>query len=60
MISHVTPALRAYRSQGAVLVGGRVTNTIKDGIIPANTFEGNAGVQLLAFTCASVASSGTR
>ena len=37
---------------GAVLVGARVTSTIKDGIIPASAFQGNAGVQLLAFTCA--------
>ncbi|KAJ2914869.1 hypothetical protein MD484_g5535, partial [Candolleomyces efflorescens] len=42
---------------GAVLVGARVTSTIKDGIIPASAFQGNAGVQLLAFTCAIVASS---
>ncbi|KAF6766005.1 sodium:inorganic phosphate symporter [Ephemerocybe angulata] len=42
---------------GAVLVGARVTSTIKDGIIPATAFKGNAGVQLLAFTCAIVASS---
>lgn len=44
---------------GAVLVGARVTSTIKDGIIPASSFKGNAGVQLLAFTCAIVASSCT-
>ncbi|KAJ2926674.1 hypothetical protein H1R20_g10430, partial [Candolleomyces eurysporus] len=42
---------------GAVLVGARVTSTIKDGIIAATSFQGNAGVQLLAFTCAIVASS---
>ncbi|TFK20329.1 sodium:inorganic phosphate symporter [Coprinopsis marcescibilis] len=41
---------------GAVLVGARVTSTIKDGIVPASVFQGNAGVQLLGFTCAIVAS----
>ncbi|EAU83382.1 sodium:inorganic phosphate symporter [Coprinopsis cinerea okayama7 len=41
---------------GAVLVGARVTSTIKDGIIPSEAFQGNAGVQLLGFTCAIVAS----
>ncbi|KAH6899345.1 sodium:inorganic phosphate symporter [Coprinopsis sp. MPI-PUGE-AT-0042] len=42
---------------GAVLVGARVTSTIKDGIVPSSIFDGNAGVQLLGFTCAIVASS---
>lgn len=42
---------------GAVLVGARVTSTIKDGIVPATVFDGNPGVQLLGFTCAIVASS---
>ncbi|KAH6913664.1 sodium:inorganic phosphate symporter [Coprinopsis sp. MPI-PUGE-AT-0042] len=42
---------------GAVLVGARVTSTIKDGIVPSSVFDGNAGVQLLGFTCAIVASS---
>ncbi|KAG5640530.1 hypothetical protein DXG03_008214, partial [Asterophora parasitica] len=37
---------------GAVLVGARVSDTIKNGIIKLAVFEGNAGVQLLAFTCA--------
>ncbi|KAG2015577.1 sodium:inorganic phosphate symporter [Coprinopsis cinerea AmutBmut pab1-1] len=41
---------------GAVLVGARVTSTIKDGIVPASVFDNNAGVQLLGFTCAIVAS----
>ncbi|KAK9897722.1 sodium:inorganic phosphate symporter [Cystobasidium minutum MCA 4210] len=41
---------------GAVTVGARVASTIKNGIIPGSAFEGNAGVQLLAFTCAIVAS----
>lgn len=40
-----------------MLVGARVTSTIKDGIIPAAVFKGNAGVQLLAFVCAIVSSS---
>ncbi|KAF5373491.1 hypothetical protein D9615_009481 [Tricholomella constricta] len=37
---------------GAVLVGARVSDTIKNGIIKLSVFEGNAGVQLLAFVCA--------
>lgn len=41
---------------GAVTVGARVASTIKNGIIPGSAFEGNAGVQLLAFTCAITAS----
>lgn len=36
---------------GAVLVGAKVASTIKNGIISLSSFEGNAGVQLLAFTC---------
>jgi len=42
---------------GAVLVGARVTNTIKEGIVPGAAFGTNAGVQLLAFVCAVIASS---
>jgi sodium-dependent phosphate transporter len=42
---------------GAVLVGGRVSDTIKNGIIPADAFQGNAGLQLLAFTNAIFVSS---
>lgn len=41
---------------GAVTVGARVASTIKNGIIPAAAFDGNAGVQLLSFTVAIVAS----
>ncbi|BGP57125.1 hypothetical protein JCM8202v2_004765 [Rhodotorula sphaerocarpa] len=41
---------------GAVSVGARTADTVKHGIISASAFEGNAGVQLLAFTCAIVAS----
>ncbi|KAG9253996.1 putative sodium/phosphate symporter [Emericellopsis atlantica] len=37
---------------GAVTVGARTASTIKDGIIPLTAFHGNAGVQMLAFTCA--------
>lgn len=41
---------------GAVLVGARVASTIKNGIISLSDFNGNAGVQMLAFTCALVVS----
>lgn len=41
---------------GAVLVGARVAGTIKNGIISLSVFRGNAGVQMLGFTCALVAS----
>lgn len=37
---------------GALLVGARTSETIKNGIIPNDAFQGNAGVQMLAFTCA--------
>jgi sodium-dependent phosphate transporter len=37
---------------GALTVGARTADTIKNGIIPPSTFQGNAGVQMLAFTCA--------
>ncbi|KAI1825347.1 putative sodium/phosphate symporter [Xylaria intraflava] len=40
---------------GAVTVGARTADTIKNGIIPVQSFRGDAGVQLLAFTCALVA-----
>ncbi|GAP83791.2 putative sodium phosphate [Rosellinia necatrix] len=42
---------------GAVTVGARTADTIKNKIIPADAFQGNAGVQMLAFTCALVAAS---
>lgn len=42
---------------GAVTVGARTASTIKDGIIPLDSFRGNAGVQMLAFTCALVGAS---
>ncbi|KAI4261940.1 MAG: hypothetical protein L6R42_002871 [Xanthoria sp. 1 TBL-2021] len=37
---------------GAILVGARTAETVKNGIIPNSAFQGNAGVQMLAFTCA--------
>ncbi|KAL8706674.1 MAG: hypothetical protein Q9201_000308 [Fulgogasparrea decipioides] len=37
---------------GAILVGARTAETVKSGIIPTSAFQGNAGVQMLAFTCA--------
>ncbi|KAJ5488786.1 hypothetical protein N7539_003676 [Penicillium diatomitis] len=42
---------------GAVTVGSRTADTIKNGIIPNSSFKGNAGVQMLAFTCALAAAS---
>ncbi|KAL2809363.1 phosphate transporter [Aspergillus granulosus] len=42
---------------GAVTVGARTADTIKNKIIPPEAFEGNAGVQMLAFTCALAAAS---
>lgn len=37
---------------GAILVGARTASTVKNGIIPTSAFKDNAGVQMLAFTCA--------
>ncbi|WOO83047.1 Phosphate-repressible phosphate permease pho-4 [Vanrija pseudolonga] len=37
---------------GAVLVGAKVAGTIKNGIISLSAFKGNAGIEMLAFTCA--------
>lgn len=42
---------------GALTVGARTASTIKNGIIPMESFEGNAGVQLLAFACSSAGAS---
>ena len=42
---------------GAVLVGARVSSTIKNGIVPANIFNNNAGLQLLSFVNAIFVSS---
>lgn len=41
---------------GAVLVGAKVSDTIKNGIIDLTLFRGNAGIEMLGFTCALVAS----
>ncbi|KDN36641.1 putative PHO89-Na+/phosphate co-transporter [Tilletiaria anomala UBC 951] len=42
---------------GAVLVGARVTSTIKNGVIDLKSFNGDAGVTLLAFTCVIIGAS---
>jgi sodium-dependent phosphate transporter len=42
---------------GAITVGARTADTIKNGIIPNAAFKGDAGVQMLAFTCALAAAS---
>ena len=42
---------------GAITVGSRTAETIKNGIIPNSAFRNNAGVQMLAFTCALAAAS---
>ncbi|KAF4119473.1 solute carrier family 20 (sodium-dependent phosphate transporter), partial [Geosmithia morbida] len=42
---------------GALAVGARTASTIKNGIIPSESFGDNAGVQLLAFACASAGAS---
>jgi len=41
---------------GAVALGARVTNTIKNGIISIDRFEGKPGVLMLAMACAETAS----
>jgi len=41
-----------FEMLGAITVGARTADTIKNGIIPNSAFKGNAGVQMLAFTCA--------
>lgn len=46
-----------FEMLGAITVGARTAETIKNGIIPPSTFQGNAGVQILAFTCALAAAS---
>ncbi|KAL0579904.1 hypothetical protein V5O48_002075 [Marasmius crinis-equi] len=51
-------AAAIFEFLGSVLVGARVADTIKSGIISNDIFQGNAGVQLLAFVCALVSSSG--
>jgi len=41
---------------GAVLVGARVTSTVKNGIISLATFGGDPALQMLGFVCAIMAS----
>ncbi|KAH7135150.1 putative sodium/phosphate symporter [Dendryphion nanum] len=41
-----------FEMLGAITVGARTADTIKNGIIPLTAFKGDAGVQMLAFTCA--------
>ncbi|KAL9620860.1 MAG: hypothetical protein Q9160_004641 [Pyrenula sp. 1 TL-2023] len=41
-----------FEMLGAITVGARTAQTIKNGIIPRSAFQDNAGVQMLAFTCA--------
>ena len=41
-----------FEMVGAITVGARTAETIKNGIIPPTAFKGDAGVQMLAFTCA--------
>ena len=46
-----------FEMLGACTVGARTAETIKNGIIPNEAFKENAGVQMLAFTCALAAAS---
>jgi sodium-dependent phosphate transporter len=46
-----------FELTGALTVGARTASTIKNGIIPIAAFNGNAPVQLLAFTCAAAGAS---
>lgn len=46
-----------FEMLGAITVGARTADTIKNGIIPTSAFNNNAGVQMLAFTCALAAAS---
>ncbi|KAJ4287589.1 hypothetical protein N0V90_012292 [Kalmusia sp. IMI 367209] len=41
-----------FEMVGAITVGARTAETIKNGIIPPASFKGDASVQMLAFTCA--------
>ena len=41
-----------FEMVGAIAVGARTAETIKNGIIPASSFRNDPGVQMLAFTCA--------
>jgi solute carrier family 20 (sodium-dependent phosphate transporter) len=46
-----------FEMLGAITVGARTADTIKNGIIPNSAFRGNPGVQILAFTIALAAAS---
>ncbi|KAM4054656.1 phosphate transporter family protein [Hirsutella rhossiliensis] len=46
-----------FEMLGAITVGARTAETIKNGIIPNAAFRSDAGVQMLAFTCALAAAS---
>lgn len=46
-----------FEMLGAITVGARTADTIRNGIIPNSAFRGDAGVQMLAFTCALAAAS---
>ncbi|KAI5359562.1 putative phosphate transporter [Septoria linicola] len=46
-----------FEMTGALTVGARTASTIRNGIIPISAFNDNAGVQLLAFTCAAAGAS---
>ncbi|ORY11113.1 phosphate transporter [Clohesyomyces aquaticus] len=46
-----------FEMLGAITVGARTADTIKNGIIPIAAFKNNASVQMLAFTCALAAAS---
>lgn len=46
-----------FEMLGAITVGARTADTIKNKIIPTSSFRGDAGVQMLAFTCALAAAS---
>ena len=39
-----------FEMLGAITVGARTADTIKNGIIPNSAFRGDAGVQMLAFS----------
>jgi sodium-dependent phosphate transporter len=41
-----------FEMVGAITVGARTADTIKNSIIPPTAFKNDAGVQMLAFTCA--------
>ena len=44
-----------FEMLGAITVGSRTADTIKNGIIPLSAFRDSPGVQMLAFTCALAA-----